>query len=187
MNASDRAAHLPREIVTARLRMRVPRPDDAELVFSRWTSDPEVARYSSWRAHETHEDTAAWLTSSVDAWRTGGGHLPWLLELREGEPGPVGAAGLTREGHRVSVGYALSRAYWGRGLATEAAAALVELAAGLDGVQRVWAYCDVDNPASARVLEKVGMVREATLQRWAMHPNLADTPRDVLVYVLPRR
>lgn len=55
----------------------------------------------------------------------------------------------------------------------------------LPGVHRVCAYCDVDNAASARVMEKVGMVHEGTLRRWAIHPNVSDSPRDVLVYVVP--
>jgi hypothetical protein len=50
------------------------------------------------------------------------------------------------------------------------------------GIFRVWALCDVDNLASARVMEKVGMQREGILRRWILHPNLSDEPRDVYCY-----
>ncbi len=58
--------------------------------------------------------------------------------------------------HAADIGYVLSRSLWGRGYMTEAAAAVVEWAINLDFVYRVWAVCDVENKASARVLEKVG-------------------------------
>lgn len=178
------ALTLPREITTPRLRLRPPRLDDTDVVFARWTSDTEGARYQSWRPHQSVDDTTAWLGAVIDAWELGRGHIAWLIELPE-SPGPIGAVGLSFDGHRVSVGYRLAREHWGRGLTTEAVAALVAVVVDLPGVHRVWAYCDVDNAASARVMEKVGMVHEATLRRWAIHPNVSELPRDVLVYVLP--
>jgi len=49
-------------------------------------------------------------------------------------------------------------------------------------IYRVWATCDVDNVASARLLERVGMEREGVLRRWLVHPNLSEAPRDCLCY-----
>jgi ribosomal-protein-alanine N-acetyltransferase len=46
----------------------------------------------------------------------------------------------------------------------------------------VWAVCDVDNLASARVLEKAGMGREGRLRRWVLHPNVSAAPRDCWCY-----
>ena len=48
-------------------------------------------------------------------------------------------------------------------------------------LHRVWAVCDVDNEASARVLEKAGMTREGRLRAWAALPAF-DAPRDVWCY-----
>jgi [ribosomal protein S5]-alanine N-acetyltransferase len=53
-------------------------------------------------------------------------------------------------------------------------------------VWRVQAYCDPENGASARVLEKAGLVREGLLRRYIVTPNLGDEPRDVYVYALVR-
>jgi RimJ/RimL family protein N-acetyltransferase len=44
----------------------------------------------------------------------------------------------------------------------------------------------VDNHASARVLEKIGMTREGVLRRWIIHPNIGDEPRDSLCYSVVR-
>jgi RimJ/RimL family protein N-acetyltransferase len=49
-------------------------------------------------------------------------------------------------------------------------------------IYRVWAFCDLENTGSARVLEKVGMQREGVLRRWAVHPNVGDTPRDCVCF-----
>jgi RimJ/RimL family protein N-acetyltransferase len=66
--------------------------------------------------------------------------------------------------HRAAeVGYVFDPAFHGRGLATEATAALLEIAFDHVGYHRVYGRLDARNSASARVLEKVGMRREAHL------------------------
>ena len=82
----------------------------------------------------------------------------------------------------VDLGYALSRRCWGQGLMSEALASVVQWALAQPEIFRVWATCDLDNAASARVLERVGMEREGVLRRWLVHPNLSDAPRDALCY-----
>jgi len=86
--------------------------------------------------------------------------LPSLLIVERTEAGPrlVGACGLRRRASgAVDLGYWIARAHWGRGIATEACTALVDIARtlrlpGLD------ASHFLDNPASGRVLEKLGFV-----------------------------
>jgi ribosomal-protein-alanine N-acetyltransferase len=65
---------------------------------------------------------------------------------------------------RGEIGYILRRDHWGKGYATEAAALMIDLAFRDLGLNRVWAVCDPDNPASARVMEKVGMRFEGCLR-----------------------
>jgi ribosomal-protein-alanine N-acetyltransferase len=69
---------------------------------------------------------------------------------------------------------------------SEAARAVVELALWEPSLYRVSATCDAENIASAQVLEKTGMVREALMRRYAVHPNLGPEPRDVLLYAQTR-
>lgn len=75
-------------------------------------------------------------------------------------------------------GYVLARDWWGRGLMTEAARAVVEWGLADPAIFRVWAVTDIDNLGSARVLEKIGMEREGLLRRWLVHPNVSPEPRD---------
>ena len=65
----------------------------------------------------------------------------------------------------ADIRYVLHRDYWGRGRAAEAAGLLLQLGFGQLGLSRIWATCDVENRASARVLEKIGMQREGRLRR----------------------
>jgi RimJ/RimL family protein N-acetyltransferase len=85
-------------------------------------------------------------------------------------------------------GYVLAPRLWRRGLMTEAVHGLVQWAMTHPEVYRIWAVCDVENVASARVLERAGMQLEGTLRRWLFHPNLSQSPRDWLCFaaVKPR-
>ena len=95
---------------------------------------------------------------------------------------PLGVIELRPSGHRAEIGYVLGRAWWGQGLMTEAARAVVEWGLSRSTIYRVWAVTDVDNRASARVLEKTGMLREGRLRSWLNHPNLGSEPRDCWCY-----
>ena len=91
-----------------------------------------------------------------------------------------------RQYYKVSFAYHLARSEWGQGYATEAARALVDWALSQRRVFRVWTVCDVDNAASVRVLEKLGMVREGVLKRWGIHPNISPEPRDYYCFALTK-
>ena len=67
---------------------------------------------------------------------------------------------------------------------SEALQSVVTWALAQPEIFRVWATCDVENVASAKVLERVGMAREGVLRRWIVHPNLSDRPRDALCYAI---
>jgi [ribosomal protein S5]-alanine N-acetyltransferase len=102
---------------------------------------------------------------------------PWVLTERADDH-PIGMVELRLFGHRADLGYVLAHAWWGRGLMTEAARAVVEAALADPAIFRVGAVTDVDNLASAHVLEKIGMQREGLLRRWLVHPSLSPEPRD---------
>jgi len=89
-------------------------------------------------------------------------------------------------GHTLHVGYLIARAHWNQGYASEAVRSLIAWATSVPTMWRVWAVCDVENVASARVLEKVGMQREGLLRRFVTHPNASDAPRDCYAYSMVR-
>lgn len=79
-----------------------------------------------------------------------------ITERTSGDPLLVGGCGLhRRESGAVELGYWIARPYWGRGLATEAAKAIIDIARTLR-LPALEAGHFLDNPASGRVLEKLG-------------------------------
>jgi RimJ/RimL family protein N-acetyltransferase len=94
----------------------------------------------------------------------------------------LGSLSATPSEHRVELGYLMARDFWGRGFMTEAVEVVTSWWLDSGGAHRVWAVCDVENRASARVLEKAGFMLEGTLRKWSRQPNMGDEPRDVLCF-----
>jgi ribosomal-protein-alanine N-acetyltransferase len=172
----------PEHIETARLVLRKPTAADAEAVYTRYSGDTEVTKYVGWSRHQSIEQTKAFLAFSEAEWnRWPAG--PYLIE-RQGNRKLLGGTGLAFETPTVAAtGYVLARDAWGHGYATEALAAVVVVARDL-GVQRLYALCYPNHPASIHVLEKCGFVLEGRLPGFADFPNLGSGQReDCLRYV----
>jgi [ribosomal protein S5]-alanine N-acetyltransferase len=175
---------LPQEIQTERLLLRPPTEADALRMFKRYSSDPEVCRFLSWAPHRTVDDTIAYLRTT--ATNVGANPIERLLIFCRETGELLGSIGGPFEQHRVQFGYCLARDAWGRGYATEAARAFVATVMRDPAVWRLQAFCDVENRASARVLEKAGLTLEATLKRYMMMPNVSDQPRDMFLFAMVR-
>lgn len=175
----------PALIETPHLVLRLPALTDAPAIYETYARDPEVTRYLIWRPHRSRADTEEFLRAHLARAATGSEEFSWVLTLKENSQ-LVGMIALHPGAYRVGIGYVLGRAYWGRGLMTEAARALVDLALAQPDIFRVWAVCDVENLASARVMEKAGLTREGVLRRWSLHPNVSQEPRDCLCYAKVR-
>jgi len=175
---------LPHEWSTRRLSLRPPRAEDAKAIFQGWATDATVTRYLSWRPHRRLEDTREFVERCVEAWR-GTTRGVWLI-THFGERPPIGTIELRVTGHSAELGYALARPAWGQGIMTEVVQTVTHMTLHDLPVARVAAVCDVENMASARVLEKAGLVREGHLRRYIVHPNLSDEPRDVYLYARTR-
>lgn len=169
----------PETLTTERLVLRRPRNTDAAAVYE-YGCDPQVTRYLIFRTHRSLADAEQFLAACAPRWESGE-EFCWLITLK-GQDHVIGSIACRVRDHATEIGYALARAGWGSGYATEAGRAVVAWAAGLEGVYRIWAVCDMENLASARVLEKLGMSREGVLRRWIIHPNASAEPRDCYVY-----
>jgi [ribosomal protein S5]-alanine N-acetyltransferase len=175
---------LPDRFETVRLILRPIARIDAPAVFAGYAQDPEVVRYLIWRPHRTIADTEAYiagcLSEPIDSSCTYA-----LLDRSDGRL--LGALALRRPApYRLDCGYVLARPFWGRGLMTEALSEVARWAMHADDIWRIGAVCDVKNHASARVMEKAGLVHEGVLRRWLMHPNVSTEPRDCFSYALVR-
>jgi ribosomal-protein-alanine N-acetyltransferase len=176
----------PLELETARLVLTAPQPADADAIFERYASDPEVTRYLGWPRHRSVADTQGFLTFSEAQWeRWPAG--PYLIRGRA-DGRLLGGTGLTfeRQGEAMT-GYVLAKDAWGNGYATEALQAMVEVSRSV-GLLRIYALCHPQHRASARVLEKCGFTRDEYWSEQAQFPNLAPgVLQDVVCYELSPR
>lgn len=137
---------------TPRLLLRPGFPEDAMALAQAIGDETIVRNLGSAPWPYRVRDAEAYLASPRDP------VLPSFLifERTGGAPNLIGSCGLRRRpSGAVEMGYWIARSYWSRGFATEACSALVEIARTL-GFDQLEASHFLDNPASARVLEKLG-------------------------------
>ena len=169
---------------TARLRLRPFDDSDANALFL-LHSDAHVLRY--WDAPPWTERARAerFITACQQMAEEGSGTRLALERVSDGAF--IGWCSLTRwnPGHRsASLGYCYDAAAWGHGYATEAASVVLQWAFEALELNRVQAETDTRNAASARVLEKLGFVREGTLREdCVVNGDVSDS----WVYGLVRR
>jgi RimJ/RimL family protein N-acetyltransferase len=174
----------PERLETERLVLRRPVARDADAIFEEYARDAEVSRYVMWRPHTDVGETRAFVERCQSGWDRGS-DLSWAITVGNDDR-LVGMIAIRPRGHMADIGYVLARRLWGRGVVPEAARAVIDAAFRNPNVFRVWAVCDVDNTASARVMEKVGMTHEGVLRKWIVHPNISPYPRDVHCYARVR-
>ena len=104
-------------------------------------------------------------------------HIELAIVLRDGDA-VIGATGLgvAREHERAELGYWIGEPYWGQGYATEAGRAVVQYGFDDLGLNRIQAHHFTSNPASGRVLEKIGMTHEGThrqmFRKWGEYKDV---------------
>lgn len=151
-------------IVTPRLVLRDFVAADCVAVHA-YASDPVTTEhmfYSSWSWQ-----AAAYVENMLASQRQVPRRL-WELAVTERATATlIGSIDLTPDGDDAAdLGYMLARAAWGKGYASEAAAALLDAGFARLGLRRVVAVCAVENAASIRVLVKTGMRHVDTVQNY---------------------
>jgi RimJ/RimL family protein N-acetyltransferase len=158
----------PVVLETPRLVLREFAEDDAAAI-QQYAGDVEVVRYLDWGPN-TPEDTAQFLTlvrAARDTAPRTAFHLGIVLKTGGALIGGCRIEIRSAANEHGDLGYVLGRRHWGQGYTTEAVRALVGFGVGRLGLHRLWATCDIDNHASARILEKMGMRREGRLRQIA--------------------
>ena len=172
----------PDTIHTERLILRKPQMEDAPAIFEGYAQDPEVTRYLIWKPHQHIRETEEFLLACRQLWRTGK-DFAYAITLK-GNNQLIGMFAMHPMKLKIEVGYGMARAFWGKGYMTEVLRTVIDWAFTQLDIFRVQAFCDVDNIGSARAMEKAGMQREGLLQRYVLHPNISDEPRDAYLYAI---
>jgi [ribosomal protein S5]-alanine N-acetyltransferase len=165
---------VPTVLETDRLLLREFQETDAAFVL-RLVNEPSWLRFIGDRGVHSLEDARRYLEDGPRASYARNGFGLWCVVPRE-SGAPAGMCGLVRRETlpEVDVGFAFLPEAWGRGYASEAAAAVLAHARDRLGLRRVLAITTPDNHPSIRVLERIGMRREGEIR-------LAGESRDLLL------
>lgn len=139
---------------TQRLTLRPPLPEDVSQIAER-IGVKDVA-WNLGRAPYPYQvsDAEEWIERIPQGWVLDTGYI---LVLTRPSEGVIGCVGLDRKPMDIwEVGYWLGKPWWGRGYITEAATALMEWAERDMGIEQFASGHFADNPASGRVLMKLG-------------------------------
>ena len=163
------------ELRTDRLLLRPFDFRDVDDVLA-YASEPEFSRYLPIPQPYTRDDAVEFVARRVlDEWST----RPTFAIVSKGHV--VGGVNLgVHELHETAeMGYALARSQWNRGLTPEAARAVIDWGFERYGLHKVWAFADLRNRRSWRVMEKLGMTREGVLRD---HLKTRDERVDCIYY-----
>ena len=161
---------------TERLILRPFTMEDADAVTA-LVGAREIAASTLSIPHPYDRSMAEQWLATHEAGFARGEAISFAVTLRDGGT-LVGCVGLMVEPphRRAEIGYWTGLAFWGRGFCTEAAAAVVRHAFESLGLHRIFAHHMARNPASGRVMQKIGMRHEGTLRghvlKWGVHEDL---------------
>jgi len=149
---------------TERLVLREFVEDDWRALYA-MESQPDVVRYQSNDVHD-EQRSRTYVTDSIASARAEPRMIFELAITTRGDEAYLGRVGVRRSESDPRLGelwFVVSPAEQGKGYVTEAARALIGHAFAEVGMHRIYGDCDPRNPASARVMEKLGMRREGHL------------------------
>jgi ribosomal-protein-alanine N-acetyltransferase len=167
------------ELKTERLSLRPFRLSDADDV-RRLAGDWEIADTTLNIAHPYEEGMAEeWIGTHKERFEAGS-LCNWALTLR-GSGELIGAMGLVINARfdHAELGYWIGKPYWGKGYCTEAARAVIDYGFTRLGLHRIHASHFARNPASGRVMRKLGMTEEGLLRG---HVKKWDKYEDLVVF-----
>ncbi|GEN66607.1 GNAT family N-acetyltransferase [Chryseobacterium rhizosphaerae] len=111
----------------------------------------------------TENDAQLWLTMSKEAFED---HTGYTFGIRNKEGHIIGAIGLhDRDDDKAELGYWIAMPYWNKGYVTEAAKAIVHFGFKKLNFNKIFATHLLHNPASGKIMEKIGMEKEAVLKQ----------------------
>jgi len=147
-------------IQTKNLILREIKKSDVDDMYE-YSSNPKTSEFLLWDVHKSKEFTAKFINYIIDKYKSGE-YSDWAIEFKHNNK-MIGTAGYTKidETNMVAeIGYVLNPNYWGNGIATEAAFAVIAFAFEKLNMHRVEAKFMQGNDASLGVMKKLGMTFE---------------------------
>lgn len=158
----------PPTLTTDRLILRAITLEDAPAMF-KYASNPNVARYTTWEPRTTVQESLDGIQNYFFPKYEKQEPEAFAITLKSNPAIMLGTVGTwwdSKNSQCMEMGYALSEDHWNKGILTEAAQEVIrycfeEYSREVSPVNRIQAHCKLENNASARVMEKIGMKYEA--------------------------
>ena len=169
-------------IETERLRLREWTLDDVEDLYD-YAKNPNVGPHGGWKPHADKAESLEILqTLFMDKYDS------WAIVYRENRKA-IGSIGYELDTKRPDIncrelGYAMSENYWGKGIMTEAAKAVIKYAFEEMMLDMVTIYRNPYNKRSGRIIEKCGFTYEGTLRN--ANKIYDGTIRDIACYSMTK-
>lgn len=165
---------------TDRLILRKINKNDYKKAFKNWCNSKKVEKYVTWNKHndelETKEIYDKWILEYDNT------TYRWIIELKSNHDviGTIGVSKKFLSSSTCELGYCLGDKYWNLGIMTEAITEVERFLFVDCKAETIWAEYLENNPASGKVMEKVGMKYEGTLRKRVVDKQ--GIRNDLIVY-----
>jgi [ribosomal protein S5]-alanine N-acetyltransferase len=152
------------EIITPRLKLRKVALTDVPLLIE-YANNPNVASNVLNMPYPYQpEDAVSWIHSGWQGFKAGE-HIIFAITFLQDDQF-MGAIGLhpVKRHERAEMGYWLAEPFWGQGIMTEAAQAMLDFGFRQLELHKIFATHFIDNPGSGKVLRNIGMIKEGELK-----------------------
>ena len=149
---------------SGRLLLRQFEEQDAQAMYEDWASDPDVVQFLTWPVHESVEFSRSILRewegqyAQMDCYN-------WAIVLKENGDTPIGGISVVYKddnAQRAELGYCISKAWWNKGITSEAMRLVMAYLFDTVQFNRIEAKHDTENPGSGKVMLKCGLQYEGT-------------------------
>lgn len=161
----------PPTLETSRLILRPIELNDAESIFA-YAKNPNVCKYTLWETHQSVQDSLSYIKDYIFDYYSKGVPEPFGITLKENPHTVIGTVGCfwtSKQAKAMELAYAIGEENWGKGLVAEASQVVMDYCFKEFSLKRIQARCKVENKASSRVMEKIGMTYEGTLKSAIFH------------------
>ncbi len=169
-------------IKTERLVLRRFTLDDVECIYKNYGSDPLVNQYISFAPCAELESAKGFIGMHIGQYEKNPAFYGWAVTLEDEVIGSIGLFNVDEDADQAELGYSLGSKWWKKGYATEAAKEVIKHAFDRVGFHRIYASHHVENHASEKVLEKIGMQYEGTMRDG--QKNTDGTYSDLKLYAI---
>jgi len=170
----------PENVESERLLLRRPIDSDCDSLFQ-LNANPYVTRWLNWPTRVNAKKYRKDFSAYPEKWQNGSEYF-WVIQQRDSRD-LIGYLSSRRQAKTMDLGFVIDPRWWGKGLATEAASAMVLTLRELPGVEQIVAVCHIKNRASACVLRKSGFAEQGIARNFISCPNDPGSGRDAILFV----